>query len=82
MSVADDLQKLATLKADGVLTDPEFQHAKARLLQGDQPPAPPSPTVAQTADKVYRLYVTAGAYTTLFAIIAVVIFLVVFILKD
>ena len=88
MSVADDLQKLAAMKADGVLTDAEFQQAKSRLLQGDPPPnpatpaGPPVPTLAHTADKFYRLRVKGGAYATVLIITLFVISAVIFMLKD
>jgi phage shock protein PspC (stress-responsive transcriptional regulator) len=35
MSVADEIEKLAQLRASGALTEEEFQRAKARLLDGD-----------------------------------------------
>jgi hypothetical protein len=41
----DRLEKLADLKAKGVLTDAEFVAAKAKIL-GEPPPAPPSPPAA------------------------------------
>jgi hypothetical protein len=41
----DKLEKLADLKAKGVLTDAEFAAAKAKIL-GEPPPAPPSPPPA------------------------------------
>jgi hypothetical protein len=41
----DKLEKLADLKAKGVLTDAEFTVAKAKIL-GEPPPAPPSPPPA------------------------------------
>src|SRR5262249_39007654 len=34
MGLADELQKLDQLRRDGVLSDPEFTQAKARLLDG------------------------------------------------
>ncbi|MDT9695620.1 SHOCT domain-containing protein [Streptomyces sp. P17] len=34
-SVADELTKLASLHADGHLTDEEFSEAKARILRGN-----------------------------------------------
>ncbi len=38
MSLADELHKLDDLRARGVLSDPEFQRAKQRLLDGASPP--------------------------------------------
>jgi phage shock protein PspC (stress-responsive transcriptional regulator) len=37
MALADDLAKLADLKANGGLTDDEFARAKERLLNGERP---------------------------------------------
>ncbi|MGF1579954.1 MAG: SHOCT domain-containing protein [Gemmataceae bacterium] len=37
MSLADELQKLEGLRVSGVLTDEEFEKAKARLLDGPSP---------------------------------------------
>ena len=39
MSVADELSKLDALRAQGVLSQSEFQHAKQRLLDGPLPSA-------------------------------------------
>lgn len=83
MSLADELQKLATLKADGVLTEAEFVQAKARLIQGEtvtpiSAPTPTGPTLDQTAAKAYKLYVQGGATVAIVAILAMVIFLVMF----
>ena len=45
MGLADDLARLEELRTRGVLSDDEFQRAKARLL--DSPPSPPEiPAVA------------------------------------
>jgi hypothetical protein len=41
----DRLEKLADLKAKGVLTDAEFAAAKAKIL-GEPPPASPAPPPA------------------------------------
>jgi phage shock protein PspC (stress-responsive transcriptional regulator) len=35
MSVADEIEKLAHLRASGALTEEEFQRAKGRLLDGE-----------------------------------------------
>lgn len=43
MSLADELVKLQQLKSDGVLSDDEFARAKQKLLQDDEPDAPPPP---------------------------------------
>ena len=37
MSLADELSKLSQLRANGGLTDEEFQRAKERLLRADSP---------------------------------------------
>ena len=39
MSLADELTRLEELRARGVLSDDEFQRAKARLLDGPAPSA-------------------------------------------
>ena len=49
MSVADELAKLEQLRAGGVLSDEEFQRAKARAL--DTPAAAP---VVDALDKLRR----------------------------
>ena len=48
MNLADDLRKLANLRAEGILSDREFAEAKARLIAGPAaeparlpPPGPP-----------------------------------------
>ena len=47
MSLADELHKLDDLRARGVLSDPEFQRAKQRLLDGaPQPVCSEVPAVA------------------------------------
>jgi uncharacterized Tic20 family protein len=38
MSVADEIQKLQSLRESGALSEPEFEAAKARLLSGAAPP--------------------------------------------
>ena len=37
MSVADEIEKLAHLRASGALTEEEFQRAKGRLLDENRP---------------------------------------------
>lgn len=39
MSLADELSKLAELRANGGLTDEEFTRAKQRVLSTEQPPS-------------------------------------------
>ncbi|MBE0548739.1 MAG: SHOCT domain-containing protein, partial [Rubrivivax sp.] len=38
MGIADELTRLDELRSRGVLTEDEFQRAKARLLDGPPPP--------------------------------------------
>src|SRR5688572_3596603 len=52
MSVADEIQKLQSLRQTGALSEPEYEAAKARLLSsgGAPPPMPPQAYVPpQTA---------------------------------
>jgi uncharacterized protein len=51
MNIADELQKLAALHQAGTLSTPEFEAAKARLLQpaGAPPPMPPEQPPAYAA---------------------------------
>jgi phage shock protein PspC (stress-responsive transcriptional regulator) len=44
MSLADEIERLQSLRQRGALSEEEFQRAKARLL--DQPPAAPRPDPA------------------------------------
>ena len=58
MTMADELQKLQTLRDQGTLTDEEFQAAKQRVIKADasfyaqsprpSPPAPGAPTIFNT----------------------------------
>lgn len=43
MSIADELRKLAELRDSGVLSEPEFQQQKARVLAQEGKAAPSSP---------------------------------------
>ena len=43
MALADELSKLAELRANGGLTEEEFTRAKERLLNPQQPPPQPQP---------------------------------------
>jgi voltage-gated potassium channel len=43
-ALADDLERLATLHADGRLTDDEFAAAKAKVLSGGEVPDGPAPS--------------------------------------
>ena len=47
MSLADQLEKLQTLHAQGALTDDEYRAAKARLIGGQSPALPPQATPLQ-----------------------------------
>src|SRR6187431_2675255 len=46
MSVADEIQKLQSLRQSGALSEQEFEAAKARLLSGGVPPPMPPQTYA------------------------------------
>jgi phage shock protein PspC (stress-responsive transcriptional regulator) len=46
MSLAEELNKLDELRSRGVLSEPEFQRAKQRLLDGPPPPLGQAPAVS------------------------------------
>ena len=46
-STADELTKLADLRDRGTISDEEFQHAKAKLLDRQPETSTPSPTTAR-----------------------------------
>jgi cytochrome c-type biogenesis protein CcmH/NrfG len=70
MSLTDELQRLAELKASGALTEAEFQQAKAKLLErnvmADQ--SEPDQSLGRAANR----YVT---FQMIMAVIAVLVFL-------
>ncbi len=47
MSLSDEIERLAQLRASGAMTEAEFAAAKQRLINGE-PPAPPPPMPNQT----------------------------------
>jgi len=51
MSIADELDKLSTLQARGVITSDEFARLKARLIEG----SPPDSTLASSASSLRRV---------------------------
>ena len=54
MGLAEELQRLDELRARGVLTDDEFQRAKARLLQGEAAPLGASVPAVQAINRLRR----------------------------
>ena len=61
MNLADDLQKLHTLREQGALTDEEFTMAKKRLLEGAPEEPPPNverPSGPATTLKQFRRSLT------------------------
>ena len=64
MSLSDDLNKLAELRASGALTEEEFANAKARVLnaQGARPEEPVmAPVNAFRRSRSDRIEVQGGA---------------------
>jgi len=57
MSLAEELHKLDELRTRGVLSEPEFQRAKERLLDGPAPP-PLGQAPGVTALNAFRRSVT------------------------
>jgi len=51
-SRADELSKLSDLRDNGILSEQEFRHAKARVLGGEQPPPAPTRADPHTHDGV------------------------------
>lgn len=77
MSLADELQRLAELRASGALTESEFEQAKRKLLQQEAPPS------GRESDDMLDHSVgrAANRYVTLqivMAVIGILIFLFVF----
>jgi hypothetical protein len=52
MSIADELNKLEDLRRRGVLTDAEFERAKAAVLAGGAAPARESPVVEHLTEQL------------------------------
>jgi hypothetical protein len=64
-SLSDEISKLAALKAQGLLSDEEFQSAKARLIHGASPQAQPAsiPPTASESLKVPTSSRPSAAHT-------------------
>ncbi len=58
MSLADELEKLNGLKANGAITEEEFQDAKRKLLR-QEAPATPSPAGA-VDEKMWAMFIHLG----------------------
>ncbi len=56
MSIADELQKLQTLRDSGALTDEEFAEAKARVLKGAPDDSIGAANVATSATAVLHKF--------------------------
>ncbi|MCU0776877.1 MAG: SHOCT domain-containing protein [Akkermansiaceae bacterium] len=74
MSLSDELQRLAELRASGALTDSEFEQAKAKLLKEDEPPPnrEPDEIFDHSVGRAANRYVT---FQMVMAVIGVLIFL-------
>lgn len=74
MSLTDELQRLADLKASGALTESEFQKAKAKLLERDVTANPPQREREpdQSLGRAANRYVT---FQMIMAVIAILVFL-------
>ncbi len=73
MSLSDELQKLADLYDDGVLTEQEFTEAKRQLLHPSPKPLPPAPD--PTLGKAAETYVS---FQIVMSVIGFIIFLIFF----
>lgn len=75
MSLTDELQRLAELRASGALTESEFQKAKAKLLaQDSRPQFPASDNESdQSLGRAANRYVT---FQMVMAVIGILLFLV------
>lgn len=61
MSLADELEKLNSLKASGAITDEEFQDAKRKLLQQGTPPAGGfNNPLGQVDEKMWAMFIHLG----------------------
>ena len=74
MSLPEELQKLADLYDDGVLTEQEFAEAKHQLLN-PTPKTPERPTRDPTLGKAAETYVS---FQIVMSIIGFIIFLIFF----
>jgi hypothetical protein len=74
MSLTDELQRLAELRASGALTESEFQKAKGKLLEQDTTPYLPKPDDEpdQSLGRAANRYVT---FQMVMAVIGILIFL-------
>jgi hypothetical protein len=75
MSLTDELQRLAELKAAGALTESEFQKAKDKLLAQDSRRQPPTSDDEsdQSLGRAANRYVT---FQMVMAVIGIILFLV------
>jgi hypothetical protein len=74
MSLTDELQRLAELRASGALTESEFQKAKSRLLEEDDAPYKPESNDKpdQSLGHAANRYVT---FQMVMAVVCILIFL-------
>jgi Short C-terminal domain len=74
MSLSDELQSLAELRASGALTDSEFEQAKAKLLKQESSPPrrKPDEIFDHSLGRAANRYVT---FQMVMAVIAILIFL-------
>ena len=70
MSIADELKKLQELRADGVLTEDEFQRAKETILAGGNQSG--RPTEDNSIGRAANRYVS---FNIIWAIIGLILFL-------
>lgn len=72
MSLTDELQRLADLKASGALTESEFEKAKTKLLERDVRVNPPK----SDGEPDQSLGRAANRYVTLQMVMAVIVILI------
>jgi cytochrome c-type biogenesis protein CcmH/NrfG len=74
MSLTDELQRLAELRASGALTEAEFEQAKAKLLSPQAPPPnrQPDDRLENSVGRAANRYVT---FQMVMAVVAMLVFL-------
>ena len=74
MNLSDELQKLADLYDDGVLTEQEFTEAKRQLIH----PAPKAPVTPSPDPKLGKAAETYVSFQIAMSVIGFIIFLIFF----
>ncbi len=77
MSLSDEIQKLADLKAAGALSEDEFREAKSKLLRQEEPSRREMGDYRET-DSLGRAANRYVSFQVVSAVIAIIIFLIFF----